>query len=128
MTKVAFACRNLDALHERVKRRAVGGEVRIPTRMRPKRAEELIGGNLYWIVKHMIIAGLEILRFEGREDGRIDIVCSAELTTVSPMPRRAHQGWRYLAEADAPKTDDDGTGLRTLPPELYGKLASLALL
>jgi hypothetical protein len=44
------------------------------------------------------------------------------------MPRRAHQGWRYLAEADAPKTDDDGTGLRTLPPELYGKLASLALL
>jgi hypothetical protein len=128
MTKVAFACRNLDALHERVKRRAVGGEVRIATRMRPKRAEELIGGNLYWIVKHMIIAGLEILRFEGREDGRIDIVCSAELTTVSPMPRRAHQGWRYLAEADAPKTDDDGTGLRTLPPELYGKLASLALL
>jgi hypothetical protein len=128
MTKVAFACRNLDALHERVKRRAVDGEVRIATRMRPKRAEELIGGNLYWIVKHMIIAGLEILRFEGREDGRIDIVCSAELTTVSPMPRRAHQGWRYLAEADAPKTDDDGTGLRTLPPELYGKLASLALL
>jgi hypothetical protein len=128
MTKVAFACRDLDALHERVKRRAIGGEVRIPTRMRPRRAEELIGGNLYWIVKHTIIAGLEILRFEDREDGRIDIVCSAELTTVSPVPRRAHQGWRYLEENQAPSADDDGSGLGALPPQLYGRLAALALL
>ena len=96
MTKVAFACRDLEALQERVRRRAANGEVRIATRMRPKRAGELIGGNLYWIVRHSIIAGLEIVRFEDREDGRIDIICSAELRTVSPMPRRAHQGWRYL--------------------------------
>jgi hypothetical protein len=128
LTKVAFACRDLDVLQERVKRRAVGGEVRIATRMRPKRADELIGGNLYWIVRHAIIAGLEILRFEDREDGRIDIICSAELRTVSPMPRRAHQGWRYLKDADAPSSDDDGSGLGALPPQLYGKLASLALL
>jgi len=128
LTKVAFACRDLDVLQERVKRRAVGGEVRIATRMRPKRSDELIGGNLYWIVRHAIIAGLEILRFEDREDGRIDIICSAELRTVSPMPRRAHQGWRYLEDADAPSSDDDGSGLGALPPQLYGKLASLALL
>jgi len=128
LTKVAFACRDLDVLQERVKRRAVGGEVRVATRMRPKRADELIGGNLYWIVRHAIIAGLEILRFEDREDGRIDIICSAELRTVSPMPRRAHQGWRYLKDADAPSSDDDGGGLGALPPQLYGKLASLALL
>ena len=128
LTKVAFACRDLDVLQERVKRRAVGGEVRVATRMRPKRADELIGGNLYWIVRHAIIAGLEILRFEDREDGRIDIICSAELRTVSPMPRRAHQGWRYLKDADAPSCDDDGSGLGALPPQLYGKLASLALL
>ncbi len=74
----------------------------MPTRMRPKRAAELVGGSLYWIVKHRIVARQEILRFEDREDGRIDIVCSAELVPVSPMPRRAHQGWRYLEEADAP--------------------------
>ena len=127
LTKVAFACRDLEALQERVLRRAENGEVRIPTRMRPKRADELIGGNLYWVVKHRIIAGLEILRFEDREDGRIDIVCSSELRIVAPMPRRAHQGWRYLEEADAPKADDNGTGLGELPPQLYGKLASLAL-
>lgn len=128
LTKVAFACRDLEALKERVDRRAIAGEIRIPTRMRPRRADELIGGNLFWIVRHTIIAGLEILRFEDREDGRIDIVCSAELKTISPMPRRAHQGWRYLTEADAPKADTDGSGLGALPPRLLGRLAELALL
>ena len=128
LTKVAFACRDLASLQERVAHRAASGELRIPTRMRPKRADELIGGNLYWIIRHMIIAGVEILRFEDRGDGRIDIVCSAELKTVPPMPRRAHQGWRYLTEADAPPAVDDGTGLAELPPHLYGRLADLALL
>lgn len=127
LTKVAFACRDLDALQERVARRAIGGELRIATRMRPRRAGELIGGSLYWIVKHRLIACNEILRFEDREDGRIDIVCSAELIAVSPTPRRAHQGWRYLEEADAPSSEGDGTGLAELPPRLYGKLAALAL-
>ena len=127
LTKVAFACRDVDALKHRIANRAVGGEVRVVTRMRPKRSAELIGGNLYWIVKHRLIAGLEILRLEDRQDGRIDIVCSAELIAVSPVPRRAHQGWRYLEDSDAPGTDDDGSGLGALPPKLYGRLASLAL-
>ena len=127
LTKVAFACRDLDALQKRIARRAIAGELRVATKMRPKRAAELIGGNLYWIVKHRLVAAIEILRFEDREDGRIDIVCSAELVSVSPMPRRAHQGWRYLEDADAPSADDDGSGLGQLPPRLYGRLASLAL-
>jgi len=127
LTKVAFACRDLEALQDRVARRAVDGEVRVATRMRPKRAGELVGGNLYWIVKHRLVAGLEILRFEDREDGRIDIVCAAELKTVAPTPRRAHQGWRYLEDVNAPPTDDDGTGVGELPPQLYGRLAALAL-
>ena len=127
MTKVAFACRDLERLQQRIAGRAADGEVRIATRMRPKRAGELVGGSLYWIVKHRLIACQEILRFEDRTDGRIDIVCAAELVTVSPLPRRAHQGWRYLEETDAPTTDDDGSGLSTLPPRLYGRLAALAL-
>ena len=127
LTTVAFACRDVDALQLRIANRAAAGELRVPTRMRPKRASELIGGNVYWIVKHRLVAGIEILRFEDREDGRIDIVCSAELVAVAPKPRRAHQGWRYLEESDAPGTDDDGSGLGALPPRLYGRLASLAL-
>jgi hypothetical protein len=127
LTKVAFACRDLDALQQRIANRAANGELRVATRMRPKRAAELVGGNLYWIVKHRLVGCLEILRFDDREDGRIDIVCSAELSAVSPMPRRAHQGWRYLEDSDAPGAEDDGSGLGALPPQLYGKLASLAL-
>jgi len=127
LTKVAFAIRDLDGLKARVASRAVAGEVRIPTRMRPKRAAELVGGNLYWIVKHRIIGGVEILRFDDRSDGRIDIVCSADLEVVAPMPRRAHQGWRYLDDADAPKAEGDGSGVAELPPQLYGRLAALAL-
>jgi hypothetical protein len=128
LTKVAFACRDLDMLRERIARRAIGTELRVATRMRPKRANELIGGSLYWIVKHRLIGCNQILRFEDRDDGRIDIVCSAELVTVSPKPRRAHQGWRYLEDADAPTGKDDGTGIGELPATLYGRLAELALL
>ena len=127
LTKVAVACRDLEALRARIAGRAIDGVIRVPTRMRPKRASELIGGRLYWIVKHRVIAGVEILRFDDRDDGRIDIVCKAELVTVSPQPRRAHQGWRYLEAADAPVGDDDGSGLGALPPQLYGRLAALAL-
>jgi hypothetical protein len=127
LTKVAFACRDLEALQKRIAGRALDGEVRVPTRMRPKREAELVGGNLYWIVKHRVIAGQQILRFADREDGRIDIVCSADLVTVSPISRRAHQGWRYLEHEDAPSADGDGSGIGELPAPLYGRLAALAL-
>ena len=127
LTKVAFACRDVEALKHRVAIRSAGGEMRIATRMRPKRAAELVGGRLFWIVKHRIVGGLEIRRFEDRDDGRIDIVCAAQLELVAPVPRRAHQGWRYLEDDDAPSQDADATGVGELPPQLYGRLAALAL-
>ena len=128
LTKVAYSCASLETLERRVARWSEAGEIRVPTRMRPKRAAECIGGYLHYILKHRIVARVEILRFDDRKDGRIDIVCKAELEQVPAMPRRAHQGWRYLEEADAPTDDDDGSGLGSLPPRLYGRLAALALL
>jgi hypothetical protein len=127
LTKVAYSCASLETLERRVARWSADGEIRIPTRMRPKRADECIGGKLHYIVKHRIIARVEILRFEDRRDGRIDIVCSDQLELVSPTPRRAHQGWRYLEDKDAPTGDDNGSGLGALPARLYGKLSALAL-
>jgi hypothetical protein len=127
LTKVAFGCRTIEALEKRVLARTRDGEVRVATRMRPKRADELVGGSLYWIVKHRMVACQRILRLEDRNDGRIDIVCSAELTLIAPSPKRAHQGWRYLDEASAPPSEGDGSGIADLPPRLYGKLATLAL-
>jgi hypothetical protein len=125
LTKVAFGCASLEALTNRVARRASKGEVRVVTRMRPKRADELIGGSLHWIVKHRIVARQEILRFDDRADGRIDIVCAGELVIIPPIPKRAHQGWRYL-ETDISE-EADPSGVADLPPRLYGKLAALAL-
>lgn len=127
LTKVAVGCASLEALQNRIARRVSGGVVRVPTRMRPKRMDELVGGFLHWIVKHRIIARQQILRFDDRTDGRIDIVCSAELTAVPPKPKRAHQGWRYLEDEDAPGGEADSSGIGDLPSRLYGKLAALAL-
>ena len=127
LTKVAVGCASLEALQNRIARRVSGDVVRVPTRMRPKRMEELVGGSLHWIVKHRIIARQQILRFEDRSDGRLDIVCSAELIVLPPKPRRAHQGWRYLEEKDAPTGEGDESGLGDLPPRLYGRLVALAL-
>src|SRR5512139_1843269 len=106
LTKVAVGCASLEALQNRIARRVSGEVVRVPTRMRPKRMSELVGGSLHWIVKHRIVARQEILRFEDRSDGRIDIVCVADVVTVPPKPKRAHQGWRYLEEEDAPQGED----------------------
>jgi hypothetical protein len=127
LTKVAFSCASVETLERRVAARSRGGEMRVATRMRPKRGEELIGGALHWIVKHRIVARQEILRLEDRTDGRIDIVCSNQLVLVAPSPKRAHQGWRYLEDDAAPGTDRDESGLSDLPPRMYVKLAGLGL-
>ena len=121
-----MGCASLDALQNRIARRVtVDDVVRVPTRMRPKRMEELVGGSLHWIVKHRIIGCNRILAFEDRDDGRINIVCSGELEAITPMPRRAHQGWRYLEMDLSESADESGVG--DLPPQLYGKLSALAL-
>jgi hypothetical protein len=125
LTKVAFGCRTVDAVVKRVAARTHDGEMRVVTRMRPKRMEELIGGSLHWIVKHRLIGRQTILRFEDRKDGRIDIVLAGDFELIPATPKRAHQGWRYLADDEMP--DDSGDGLAELPPRVYAKLAALAL-
>lgn len=127
LTKVAFGCRTVEALGKRVAARTQAGEMRVPTRMRPKRMDELVGGSIHWIVKHRLVGRQQILRFEDRKDGRIDIVLSGELELIPPSPKRAHQGWRYLEAADGPSANADETGLAELPARLYGRLAALAL-
>ena len=127
LTKVAVGCRTIDSLVKRVESRASSGEVRVVTRMKPKRMDELVGGSIHWIVKHRLVARQEILRFEDRKDGRIDIIVSAELELIPPSPKRAHQGWRYLEAAMAPTGETDDSGLSDLPPLLYTRLAALAL-
>jgi Uncharacterized conserved protein len=128
MTRVAVGCVDYPALQARIANYARGGEIRFATRFKPKRADELVGGRLHFIVRHTIVGRVEILRFEDRDDGRIDIVCRGVLERVHPQPKRAHQGWRYLTEADAPRGIDDDSGIGDLPPDLYRELAELSLI
>jgi hypothetical protein len=130
MTRVAVGCPDYPSLAARIAARSEAGEVRFTTRFKPKRADELIGGKLHFIVRHTLIGRVEILRFDDRDDGRIDIVCKGLLERIHPQPKRAHQGWRYLTDADAPKGIEagDGDGIADLPPELYRELAELSLI
>jgi hypothetical protein len=104
LTKVAFACESYEVLAARISARAAtDGVLRVTTRYRPKRHEELIGGSLYWILRHRLVGRCEVTGFEEAEGGRTAIILDPRLIPVEPVPRRAHQGWRYLAEADAPR-------------------------
>ena len=129
ISKVAVGCASFEALRKRQQSRLAGGVVPIVTRFRPKRADELIGGSIYWIVKHRITARNRILGFTETEERRTLIALDPELVPVRARPKRAHQGWRYLSPDDAP-LDFDGAddGLLALPPDLAARLAVLALI
>ena len=104
LTRVAYGATSMAELVRRIADRAIAGEVRLTTRFLPKRHSEIIdGGSLYWIIKHQIAARARILRFEATPEGRTDIVLAARIIPVRPLPRRAHQGWRYLEASDAPE-------------------------
>lgn len=130
MSKVAFSCASIDTLRRRIEARVRDGAVPIVTRFCPKRADELVGGSLYWIVKQRIAARQTILGFDIRTSDRKTIIrLDPELVPVRATAKRGHQGWRYLAAEDAPPDlGEGGDDLARLPPDLAGKLAVLALI
>jgi len=130
ISKVAVGCASLEALKRRQQARAADGVVPIVTRFRPKRADELIGGSIYWIVKHRITARQTIIGFADREEDRRTIIrLDPELVLVRALPKRAHQGWRYLSADDAPRDlDGDDDGVAMLPTTLAARLFGLALI
>ena len=130
ISKVAVGCGSVEALRRRQESRRQSGFVPITTRFRPKRADELIGGSIYWIVKHRIAVRQTILGFaDSKGDRRTIIRLDPELVPVRALPRRAHQGWRYLVAADAPPDLGGASdGLAELPPQLAEQLAVLALI
>lgn len=130
ITKVAVGCASLDILAERIAARVENEVAVVTTRYRPTRHAELIGGSLYWIIKHRLVARQEILGFaETEESRRWQILVDARLVPVLERPRRAHQGWRYLDGKDAPADVDAAHGaLGALPAALRGELSALALI
>jgi len=126
MTKIAYGSESPATLRAWLESHET--EARMTTRYLPKRHEEMIGGSLYWIHEHMIIGRSPIIGFEQCEDGRWWIRLEPKLIPVHPKPKRAHQGWRYLTEQDAPQ-DIDGAldNGEILPAKLVGELAKLGL-
>ena len=128
MSKVAVGCASLETLRKRQAARETDGFVPILTRFRPKRADELVGGSIFWIVKHRLTARQTILGFDEQSDRRTIIRLDPALGAVRPKLKRAHQGWRYLAAEDAPGDFEDGDELLVMPARLELKLAGLGLI
>lgn len=128
ITKVAYGIGSLPELVAAVEHRAQGGVIFMTTRYRPKRHAEIAGGSLYWIIKHQLIARATLIGFEDAEGGRTNIMLEARVIPVVPMPRRAHQGWRYLSAEDAPADLSGGdAGIDQLPGDMIAALAEAGL-
>jgi hypothetical protein len=143
LVKLCVGCDSIEDLAswqaERLKQRRKAGEKRPHlfhrTFQTPKRRDELlVGGSLYWVIKGLIQVRQPLLdiRDGTKEDGTpcCMLVFKNELVAVRPMPRRAFQGWRYLAEDEAP--EDLGrlsaAGIEAMPAKLRKDLAELGLI
>ncbi|RAK32325.1 hypothetical protein C7374_102331 [Falsochrobactrum ovis] len=103
------------------------------TRMVPKRVDELLdGGSLYWVIKGKVQCRQKLLDIRPFTDeqgiGRCHFVLEPRIIPTQWQPRRAFQGWRYLAEDQAPADEISGQSGQALPAELRQELAELGLL
>jgi hypothetical protein len=132
MTKIAYRSESADSLRDWLESQAgtgdPDGEARLTTRYLPKRAAEMAGGSLYWILCGVLVGRSPILGFAAKDDGKHWIRLAPRLIPVAPRPRRAHQGWRYLEASDAPPDLGDGIAGDALPGMLAEELGRLGLL
>src|SRR5918998_1019326 len=104
------------------------------TRMIPKRRDEILqGGSLYWVIRGHVQVRQRLLDIRPFRDAdgirRCRLVLEPVLVPTEWQPRRAFQGWRYLAPKDAPADlSPDSASLSALPAHLRKELAELGLL
>lgn len=104
------------------------------TRMVPKRIDELLdGGSIYWVIRGQIMCRerlIDIRPFVDKDGiGRCHLVLDPKCVPVEPRPFRAFQGWRYLAEKDAPRDlDRSPPGLAAMPEPMRRELRELGLI
>jgi hypothetical protein len=122
-----------EKLAERRKRR-LSREHLHRTRMVPKRADDLRdGGSLYWVIRGEVMCRQRLIDVRPFVDkggiGRCHLVLEPKLVLVEPRPWRAFQGWRYLADKDAPRDlGRAAPGARNMPEALRRELRELGLL
>ena len=126
-----MGCATVEALAARHAERAASeGSAYCLTRYRPRRAADLAGGSLFWIIRHTLVARQAITGFDMVET-EWGTKCRIALATVPvpvlATPRRAHQGWRYLGAGDAPRDLADTDVDAAMPVAMVRELAALWL-
>jgi hypothetical protein len=101
--------------------------------MVPRRADELREGSLYWVIRGEVMCRqrlIDVRPFVDKQGvGRCYLVLEPRVVLVEPRPWRAFQGWRYLADKDAPRDlDRAAPGARNMPEALRRELRELGLL
>ena len=142
LIKLCVGCDSVEELEtwqserfRQMKRDGLKPELFHRTFQMPKRRDDLLdGGSIYWVIKGIVQARQRLLDLrEGtRENGTpcTLLILDKTLVPVRPMPRRAFQGWRYLAADEAPAdlTGSKSEGLSAMPPKLRKELAELGLI
>ncbi len=122
-----------ERVSERVRRGGVARSQHV-TRMVPTRASELVdGGSLYWVIKGQLAARQRLIEIEPFVDadgiGRCRLWLDRAVVPVRPRPYRPFQGWRYLADKDAPPDlETVGAGAADMPEAMRRALGELGLL
>lgn len=127
ITKIAFGSESPASLRAWLERQSP--EALLTTRYLPKRVAEMEGGSLYWIHQHRLVGRSPLVGFQETGQGRFWIRLEPRLIPVRAMPKRAHQGWRYLEEKDAPPdlASGEADDLDAMPPAMLGELTRLGL-
>ena len=119
MIKLCVGADTIADLREWRRSRGDTGPWILHTRQTPKRAGEMInGGSLYRVFKGVILCRQAIEAVSTVGEGpskRCEINLGQDIVLVTPTPRRAFQGWRYLPPDDAPA--DLATGADDAVPQ-----------
>lgn len=129
LTKIAFGTESPATLRAYLESKASEGEARLTTRYVPKRMEELKGGSLFWIHGGALVGRSPIIGFQENGQGKYWIRLEPKLIPVRAIPKRAHQGWRYLEEKDAPPDRDsvETDGRDEMPTNMLRELMKTGL-
>mgnify|MGYP002632363639 FL=1 len=125
LTKIAFGAKSYADIESWFANRP---RMNVNTRYRPTRWEECIGGSLFWIHEHNLVARSPIVGFTEQDNGRWFIDLEPRLIPVLPKPKRAHQGWRYL-KGEPPRDLAEGEEVGdVIPGKIATKLQRLGLI
>jgi hypothetical protein len=139
--KLCVGCESIEDLASWQKRRLSTlkeanprAELMHVTRLTPRREGFGAGSSLYWVIGGYIRARQKIagLREVQGVDGisRCGFALDPKIVATEPVPRRAFQGWRYLAAAEAPPDLVAGSAEAdaAMPPGMRQALRDLRLI